>query len=236
MATTNERKPVEERNDYRAHMKFNHNQYIKSMERMEKKSSDWLFHDPAEFDLDFDDYCAIATIFDLGYDRIYIRRNDIKPIIKDPLESYRIKTIWIDHMIKMVATRMGGEDYGIFKFLYDSFEKQHWGGNEVWRTLALGTNHGTSSMSAMKNLCWYKHLEGKMINFETLKIAQLILMHGMYWNFDPRIRVIYDDSASEADVYEWVSSDAAIAHSFMGHVLNHEWEDAYLLIKRETED
>lgn len=231
---------VYESNSYKAYHDYNFSKYKYALKYLDEKYPGWLRMNPDEMDLSLDECRLVSTVFSLGYDMIHVRDREIRPLIEDSKESYEIKVKWHTFLNKYISDHMGPENYMIFKSFYDSAEKEHWSGNETWRLLSAGSNYGMLIMTALKHLVWYKHMEGKPINFTNFTILKDVMSVSssgvMYWTFDKRIKVVYDEKTPYSEIMDHLTTDGKLHKKFMEHVCKQEWEKAYEMILPEIKE
>lgn len=227
---------IEYRESYRAYHKFNMDQLFSARAYMADEFGDeWYCLDPNTLKLKLIDCQHAATVFGLGFDQIYVNDYDIKPMVSDPTKSYEFKRTWLDYLNRRIE-EMLGEDYVVFKYLYDKFEKEHWGGNEAWKLLSRGSGDThTTVMWALKNLCFYRHIEGRTITFKTSMMIGHIFNNSLTNYFDPRIKVVYEDDVEAAVIYSIIRSDTHKANEFVRNMLLGLQDKAYPFIKSEVE-
>lgn len=230
-------KDIKERSSYKAYHKFNNEALYNAMSHMEENfGADWLHKDPASLNMNLTDYQNAATVFSVGYDKISVTDSSIRPMIEDYHESYEIKRKWIDHMNQWILDMFEkyGHDSEVFLELYTMFDKDRWGGMEQYKILSLGSEKGNLVMSALKNFCWFRHMEGRTITLKTAKILESIFHNSIYWTFDDRCKVIYDDNLSTQEIYSYLKNDTVIASNFVRAMIYCKQPQAYKVIEDEV--
>lgn len=228
---------MKNRTDYRAYDRFNKECLGNAKNHMvQKYGENWFCQDPNQMSLSISDLQQAATVFHMGFDMISVNDDSLRPMISDYTESYKVKRMWIDYMNKqildMFEKRRG--DSEVFIKLYTSFDKERWGGMEQWKILSHGPDHGNLIMSALKNFCWFRHMEGRTITFKTAEILDSIFHNSLYWTFDNRIKVLWDESATEDEIYSILKNEDAIVSNFVRGMLLCKQPEAYQAIANEV--